>query len=256
MQRLALLLALTVILTGCGAKDTDSDRTDTQAAPAYAADETVYIKAAENLSAAFTRELRTELVTAINKKGVVGALDVCAVVAPQVATAHSVDGWRVRRVSDKFRNPVNRADTTQQRILQELAASAEDTPNLVHWSEPDSAGIVTFAYYQPIYVASLCLKCHGDMQTLAPGVLDGLRRHYPTDRAIGYRDKELRGMFVVEAAWPTGLGRAKQLASGTLPTAVSATPPAPPSTETTVTDDTVMTDTVPPLVEEDTVGQG
>ncbi len=83
---------------------------------------------------------------------------------------------------------------------------------LGNWQTQDS--VTTYSYYKPIYTKRLCLKCHGDMQTLASGVYKQVKKHYPTDKATGYKEGDLRGMFVVEVAWPEGRDFADLLVSG------------------------------------------
>jgi hypothetical protein len=58
------------------------------------------------------------------------------------------------------------------------------------------------------------LKCHGDLQTVDLNLWKETRIAYPYDKATGYKEGDLRGMFVVNAAYPEGLEVARALAEG------------------------------------------
>ena len=52
------------------------------------------------------------------------------------------------------------------------------------------------------------------MQTLAPGVYQTIKKHYPMDKATGYTDGDLRGMYIVKVVWPEGKEFALKLLTG------------------------------------------
>src|SRR5690606_12439075 len=52
----------------------------------------------------------------------------------------------------------------------------------------ESIGVLRPIAHQPI-----CTPCHGPTDRLDPRVRDILRVRYPTDRATGFRDGEIRG---------------------------------------------------------------
>ena len=41
----------------------------------------------------------------------------------------------------------------------------------------------------------MCLNCHGEKAVLAPGVQDALNKIYPDDKAVGYKEGDLRGAW-------------------------------------------------------------
>ncbi len=218
MRRL-LALSFCLLLAACGSDDTQKSKPVVQVpqAPEYAVDQQLYKDAAENLIKRFSGDLKSRLMDAYKKKGAVRAIGVCSEVAPDIAAAHTIGGWSIKRVSEKFRNPANRPDTTEQMFLTSLADTGDFAPTFLtswHEEEIDSVETVVMHYYKPIRVDAFCLKCHGDLQTLAPGVYKKLKREYPSDHATGYKGGELRGMFVVEATWPEGREMAEILASG------------------------------------------
>ena len=53
--------------------------------------------------------------------------------------------------------------------------------------------------YYPIETNKMCLQCHGLPNTqILPATLTKLKHLYPTDKAIGYGENELRGIWVIE----------------------------------------------------------
>ncbi|MCP4684018.1 MAG: DUF3365 domain-containing protein [bacterium] len=201
-----VVFAALALLAACGSESQDAAEVETDRDSlntALSADELLYLEASEKLIARFTKALQTELMSAMNQGGPVNAIGVCQVKAPGVAQANSAGGWSIRRVTDRFRNPDNRVDTLEAAILASFADTGSTAPEyLFDWFEGDS--LRTFRFYKPIAVKPLCLKCHGGLQTLAPGVYQKLKKSYPLDRAIEYKAGDLRGMFVVEALWPEG----------------------------------------------------
>jgi hypothetical protein len=123
-------------------------------------------------------------------------------------------------VSERFRNPDNRADTSELQILSRFADTAAPE-HIQQWATIDS--MITYAYYRPIRTMPLCLNCHGDLQTLASGVMDELKKDYPLDRATGYKSDELRGMFVVTAPWPDGVDGAMAILTDSIPVPATET---------------------------------
>ena len=210
-----LIVVLVALLAACGSESQDTaDATaeNDSLNTALSGDELLYLEASEKLVAKFSRELQTELISAINQGGPAGAISVCQVKAPEIAQANSAGGWSIRRVTDRFRNPDNRADSLETSILASFADTAGSVPEyLFDWIESDSAR--SFRFYKPIRIKPLCLKCHGGLQTLASGVYETLKKKYPLDRAIEYKTGDLRGMFVVEASWPEGKVQAGLIAN-------------------------------------------
>jgi hypothetical protein len=44
----------------------------------------------------------------------------------------------------------------------------------------------------------MCATCHGPTESLSAGVRKEIAERYPTDRAVGFKEGEIRGWFWVE----------------------------------------------------------
>ncbi len=197
MKLLPMLLATIVVAAGCGnqgkEKSTAAPLTDTQLAEAVS----------QKVVGKFGGDLKTTLMTAINHDGAVNALEICKVRAPQISTAHSkASDWTIARVTDRPRNPDDRANDHQMVVLAKLADTAATVDGIFAEWQTDSLGDSSYCYYQAIRTGDLCLNCHGTPDKLAPGVSEKLAEIYPDDEAVGYSKGDLRGMFVVTVAWP------------------------------------------------------
>ncbi len=214
MKKIIVPIIVCALLVACSEKEPEKTEIDqTPKIPAYAEIASSYQETAEKLIASYSKELKGALMEALKISDAAGALRICGSAAPLIDDSSGGIGWTIKRVSEKYRNPDNRADTTELAILKRFSIS--DSLMFTHnWTDADSSAI--FRYYKPIRTGKFCLKCHGDMQTLAPGVYKKLKKIYPLDKATGYKSGELRGMFVVEASWPEGDAFVEQLLSDSM----------------------------------------
>jgi hypothetical protein len=53
--------------------------------------------------------------------------------------------------------------------------------------------------YYPILTGKMCLQCHGiKNEDINPETSSILKKLYPNDKAIGYKENDLRGLFKIE----------------------------------------------------------
>ena len=131
------------------------------------------------------------------------AITVCRDVAPQIAGDLSrANGWRVTRVGTRVRNPMlGIPDAWEQEVLAkfEQRFAAGEPPADVAFgevvAEPDGR---YYRFMKAIPTQDACLSCHGDPAKIAAPVRAELQRHYPLDRATGYRVGELRGAVSIK----------------------------------------------------------
>lgn len=208
----SIIIASSVLVVfACGQKRDDVksvQKLPDETAVGTVVDEILIHFAAEKLIADMSASLQASLREAIHDNSLDFAIDVCAHLAPEIAAAHSKEGWKIKRVSDKNRNPANVADSADLEILAQFA-SATPPDSIGRWGQSPNGLIYT--YCKPIKTGALCLNCHGPAETLTPRVKERLTELYPRDRAVGYAEGDLRGMFVVKVNWPEGKAYAQKL---------------------------------------------
>lgn len=137
--------------------------------------------------------LGKNLMGAIQKKGTLAALEFCNIKAmpltDSMATKHNAI---IKRVSDKNRNPNNRANAEELKYIAqfktELAAKKEIKPVVI-----EKGNKVQF--YYPIETNTMCLQCHG--KQIKPDVQKQILKLYPKDLAVGYNESEVRGIWSI-----------------------------------------------------------
>ena len=142
-------------------------------------------------------ELGKNLMGQIQKNGVIAALDFCNIQAMPLTDSMSVvHKAHIKRVSDKPRNPKNKANAVELQHIQSFKNQVADG-NEVKPIITTSGEKVEF--YYPILTNSMCLKCHGTPEKeLEKLTLNNILKHYPNDKAIGYGDNEVRGIWSIE----------------------------------------------------------
>ncbi|HRV55250.1 MAG TPA: DUF3365 domain-containing protein [Mangrovimonas sp.] len=141
--------------------------------------------------------LGKNLLNAIKTKGTEGAVSFCSTRAiPLTDSMAVVLNARIKRVSDKNRNPSNAANEQELKYIkeiQELLRDGNETkPQMIETEN-------TITCYYPIITNDMCLQCHGKMgSTMTQQTYTKIKSVYAEDKAIGYSENELRGIWVVE----------------------------------------------------------
>ena len=140
--------------------------------------------------------LGKNLMNAINTQGTEKAIEFCStkaiVLTDSMGTAFDAT---LKRVSDKPRNPLNKATENETDFINELkekiSKGEKMTPKFT-----ESDGKITG--YFPIETNAMCLQCHGSKDLdINPNVLKKIAQLYPKDLATGYKENQIRGIFVV-----------------------------------------------------------
>lgn len=140
------------------------------------------------------QRLSQRLTTTIQSEGIVAAVRVCSEEAPQIAAEISEQyDLNVGRTSFQVRNPDN---APPPQWAQPWVEAREPGPaTLIHNEDQQLAELA------PIHMAGLCTNCHGARAELDEDLLAALDAAYPEDQATGFEEGELRGWFVVSAAF-------------------------------------------------------
>lgn len=143
---------------------------------------------------ALKKNLMGALMKALSDGGVSAAIEVCSAQAMDLTKkSGEMDPAviSIERRTDRWRNPGNKADTTDREVMEAFRKDKE----LKELTRKESEEVTR--YYQPLRTMSLCLQCHGDAEKYSQEVRQVLEKHYPQDRATGYTEGELRGVIQV-----------------------------------------------------------
>jgi hypothetical protein len=135
----------------------------------------------------FKQALKGALMAGL-KEGPEAAVEACRLQAPAIADANATATSAVGRTSHRPRNPANEGPEWARRVLEAyLDAPTEAAPQVV--ALPDGHT----GYVEPIRMGAVCTTCHGT--NIDPALKALIEEHYPRDRATGFEEGELRGVF-------------------------------------------------------------
>lgn len=140
-------------------------------------------------------ELGKNLMGTIQKKGTTGAVEFCNIRAlPITDSMATVQNAKIKRVSDKPRNPANQANEEELAYIETFkrrVASGKEVNPIIKTENN------TVYFYYPITTNTMCLQCHGKPEQMEPQVVSVLHGLYPSDKAKGYNINEVRGIWSI-----------------------------------------------------------
>lgn len=197
---IALILTL-LTLTACKEKNTqDIQENPVDEVSVALSQEEIqqYTEAGKQIAKGTFMELSGNLKKAMKEGGVKEAAEFCKVVAaPLTDSLSGIHEAVIKRTSLKLRNPKNKANAEELAILQEYEAQFAEQ----HELKPIVQAIdsTTVQFYAPIMTQQLCLSCHGSIgEELTTENYEIIRQLYPEDKAIGYAEKDFRGMWSIQ----------------------------------------------------------
>ncbi len=151
---------------------------------------------AEPAAAELLRTLVGRLTQAIGEGGAPHAVEFCATEAiplTRMVEAGLEGGLGLKRTSFRYRNPENAPDSGDEAALRyfEEAILAQGTAPAGYVQR---ASQTEYRYYKPLFVAEVCLQCHGKSEDVAEEVRQAIQSRYPGDLATGYEAGQLRGV--------------------------------------------------------------
>lgn len=137
--------------------------------------------------------LGKNLMGAIQSKGTLHAMEFCNLKAiPLTDSMSTYYNAKIRRVSERNRNPNNKANAEELKYIEQfkanLATKIESKPVVL-----EKGNQVQF--YYPIPTNTMCLQCHGTQ--IKPEVSKQILKLYPNDLAVGYNENEIRGIWSI-----------------------------------------------------------
>lgn len=186
--KIFFLFLLPLGLASCGQKSQEAKL------PAAAREQ--FLLQGDTITRVAFATISSELQAALQRGGIETALHHCHVRAvPLTDSLARTQHVSLRRVSNKPRNRNNKADKLEEFLIRGFTNDLNEqnpiTPKLVLKND-------TVLYYKPIIIQPFCLNCHGTPGTELRKENDRLiRQLYPGDKAVGYKQGDLRGLWRV-----------------------------------------------------------
>lgn len=117
--------------------------------------------------------------------------EVCQPVGMRAMQLGKENGWQVKQIAKKYRNPAHKPDNLHAQMA--LAKFDRDSELMGFWDRETIAGESGSRYYRRIDLESSCMACHGSQNSRPQFIKD----KYPQDLAYDFKVGELRGMYSV-----------------------------------------------------------
>ena len=189
-----LILMIAMLALGCS--NPSNNREKTKAVDPSI--EKIALEQGNRISSQAQQALGSQLMKMINTQGAEAAVEFCNLAAyPILDTLDLGIDAEIKRASVKNRNPKNKANAIEERIIksyqQQLAKSESLTPIVTGLSKEE------LLYAAPIQTKNkMCLNCHGEVdQQVSAGTLAKIQGFYPDDNATGHKVGDLRGIWSI-----------------------------------------------------------
>lgn len=114
-----------------------------------------------------------------------------AVVGSRVANDFSLrTGHKLKQTALRVRNPRNKADEWEEKVLRILD---KDRTRKGYGEITELNGRQVYRYMKPLYMEKECVMCHSVPEVMSPEVREYIENNYTTDKALGYKEGDLRG---------------------------------------------------------------
>jgi len=184
---IAMSILLILFFAACNPRQQKTDESSNTI------DTAAYLQKGDSISAIVQKVLLANVMQAMKSGGPGYAVSFCNEQAmPLTDSLSKAHNCLIQRVSDKYRNPVNKLTAQDQEIWAKMASAA--TAYTISGSEN---GQVVF--YKPIKIAMpACLTCHGTAgKEMDPKTFEIIKQKYPDDLAAGYKEGDLRGLWKI-----------------------------------------------------------
>ncbi|MFO7673142.1 MAG: DUF3365 domain-containing protein [Lutibacter sp.] len=156
-----------------------------------------YASKGSEISQATFKALSEKLTEQMQLGGPAQALPFCNVEAiPLTQKLSEENNATIKRTSDKWRNPSNQPSERELEIINnyhKLIAEKQEITPIVEVDNDNKKH-----YYAPIIVKANCLACHGKVDEMVSVKTDSIIKSlYPNDKAIGYNEGDLRGVWSI-----------------------------------------------------------
>lgn len=196
MKKIFLLSLIFLVFNACNTKD-KTDESQVQVFDLTEFERNKLLEEAKEIAVNSQQVLGGQLMKQLQENGSLNALNFCSVNAIHITEDLSkTHNTKIKRVTDKPRNQKNKANPSQldymDLVKNQLKNQKEVTGSLV------VHGNSTQAYF-PIITNVMCLQCHGNPEEeISDQTYAKITELYPEDKAVGYKENELRGIWVVD----------------------------------------------------------
>lgn len=197
MKHFIRCLLLAFFIYSCAQNSGQEQNNESSATPENAGSHQQLIDEGISISAELQQALSAHLKRAMEDSGVAYALNYCNMHAyPLTDSIARLHGVKIKRVSHRARNPLNKAAENELAVIYSFKAAMDKGQSAYPVIEKRAEGSTFFA---PIVIqAPLCLKCHGvPAVDIAPEDFIAIKMIYPNDEATGFRMNDLRGMWKI-----------------------------------------------------------
>lgn len=180
---------LSSLLSGCGGRLPDVTPEESERAA----------RVAGPVAAELLRTLVGHLTEALEGGGAASAVAFCsnqAMPFTRMVEGASAEPVELKRTSFRYRNPDNAPDVAESEALLYFERAME-TEGGSPSSYVQRVSEDELRFYRPLFVGDVCLRCHGNLETMDPEVVRVLSEIYPGDLATGYELGEFRGVVRV-----------------------------------------------------------
>ena len=129
--------------------------------------------------------------------GPVQAVPFCNVHAmPLTDSLSLVYDAKIERVATRYRNPLNEAKGHDIEVIDGYLANKAEGKDLAPqiYTNEDGASV----FYAPIVLKAACISCHGHPESqVKAATLSALDEAYPNDKATGFEEGDLRGLWKI-----------------------------------------------------------
>lgn len=117
--------------------------------------------------------------------------EVCKPVGMKARQLGQDNGWVVKQIASKYRNPAHAPDTSGS---EAALTQFEQHPEWIgFWQQETLKDQTGTRYYRRITMQPTCLACHGKKDSRPEFV----KANYPQDLAYDFNSGDLRGMYAV-----------------------------------------------------------
>jgi hypothetical protein len=143
------------------------------------------------------KSISAKLEGAVKKEGMQKAMQHCVLKNYSfIDSLEKAENIQIRRTSDKLRNLLNKADSTEASLM--AAYQYNYSNNISTNSHPPLLEDKYLLYTAPIVIETTCMECHGTVgKDISEENYKIIKAVYPQDQAINYKEGQLRGMWSI-----------------------------------------------------------